>query len=555
MKEQPSYTKLRGGYYTPEVIAQFLAGWAIRSQRDEIIEPSCGDGVFLEAATRTLCGLGAKLDCASRQIRGYEIDGEEAAKSVLRLQSLGVEKSKAQVFEGDFFASAVRLLGLDGCDVVLGNPPFVRYQNFPEAQRKVAFEIMRGTGLRPSRLTNAWVPFLVAGALLLRPGGRMAMVLPAELLQVNYAAELRLFLSKFFKRITAMTFRKLAFPGIQQEVILLLAEREAQSQGGIEVVELDGIPDLSKYRQSHFGRNGFKAIDHSTEKWTQYFLTAQELDLIRGLRRNAGLVELGTLGETDIGVVTGMNDFFVLTAAEIEQLKLEKYARRLVSRSNQLSGIIFKGNDWREKARAGMPVHLLDLPALDILKLPAHVRGYIAAGEAAKLHLGYKCRIRRFWYRVPSVYDPTGFLLRQVHGYPKLVVNKTAATSTDTVHRVRFKKDVNGYQVAAAFLNSLTFAFAEISGRSYGGGVLEIEPNEADRLPIPLAGSTKLDVEEIDCLVRAGEIEKVLEITDRELLVKGLGLTTRQSVMLNEIWKKLRDRRQGRKDRSAAMVA
>ena len=57
----------------------------------------------------------------------------------------------------------------------------------------MAFYSMERVGLRPNRLTNAWVPFLVAGTLLLSKTGRLAMVIPAELLQVIYAAELRSF--------------------------------------------------------------------------------------------------------------------------------------------------------------------------------------------------------------------------------------------------------------------------------------------------------------------------------------------------------------------------
>ena len=53
---------------------------------------------------------------------------------------------------------------------------------------------MRSLGLRPTRLTNAWVPFVVAAAMLVRDGGRVGLVLPAELLQVTYAAPLRDFL-------------------------------------------------------------------------------------------------------------------------------------------------------------------------------------------------------------------------------------------------------------------------------------------------------------------------------------------------------------------------
>ena len=74
-------------------------------------------------------------------------------------------------------------------------------------------------------------------------------------------------------------------------------------------------------------------------------------------------------------------------------------------------------------------------------------------------HQGYKCRIRKRWYVVPSVWVPDAFMLRQVHAYPKLVLNTAQAVCTDTIHRVRFLNGANGETVIAAYLNSLTFAF------------------------------------------------------------------------------------------------
>ena len=57
--------KLRGGYYTPEVIAQFLADWAIQNASEEVLEPSCGDGALLDAAARRLLALGATPEAAA----------------------------------------------------------------------------------------------------------------------------------------------------------------------------------------------------------------------------------------------------------------------------------------------------------------------------------------------------------------------------------------------------------------------------------------------------------------------------------------------------------
>jgi hypothetical protein len=81
--------------------------------------------------------------------------------------------------------------------------------------------------------------------------------------------------------------------------------------------------------------------------------------------------------------------------------------------------------------------------------------------------------------------------------------------------------------------------------------VLELEPNEAERLPLPLIGADNLDVDHLDRLLRAGNIYAALDITDDILLKKGLGLSTQETKRLRTIWEKLRDRRINRKPDSS----
>lgn len=109
---------------------------------------------------------------------------------------------------------------LGSWDGVAGNPPYIRFGNWASEQRDPALELMRRVGLRPTKLTNAWVPFVVASTTLARDGGRVGLVVPAELLQVTYAAQLREFLLSRYREITLVTFERLVFDGILQEVVL-----------------------------------------------------------------------------------------------------------------------------------------------------------------------------------------------------------------------------------------------------------------------------------------------------------------------------------------------
>lgn len=551
MKAAPTSQKLRGGYYTPGPIAHFLAHRAIQTPEATILEPGCGDGSLLAAAAEALLARGAGAQAVARLLHGVEIDPGEAARARERLQAAGVAVREETLHVGDFFAHCQNHLLAEGrtFDVVIGNPPFIRYQHFPEVSRTLACEIMQRAGLHPTRLLNAWLPFLIAGTLLLSEHGRLAMVIPAELFQVNYAAETRQFLSDFYDQITIITFKHLVFADIQQEVVLLLCEKNRLQRRGIRTVELEDAEALADETRTACAGHLFKPLDHSTEKWTRYFLEASEIDLLRSLAAHPGVTVSGRVIAVDVGVVTGENAFFLLNERQAGEAGLLPFTRRVVSRSGQVRGAIFQEEDWRENAAGLAPAYLLQAPRTPQETLPAPLGAYVARGEEAGYHRGYKCRVRTPWYVVPSAWNPEAFMLRQIHGYPRLILNRTQATCTDTLHRVRFCGPLPGGHVVAAFLNVLTFAFAEVTGRGYGGGVLTFEPGEAERLPLPLAGAAELDLAEYDRLLRIGGVQAVLAHTDEVLLKRGLGLDDQDVRLLHTMWAKLRDRRILRKQK------
>jgi adenine-specific DNA-methyltransferase len=561
VKLEPTYQKLRGGYYTPKPIADFLARWAIRAPDAEVLEPSCGDGSLVEASIEALLTRGARKEAVAQLIHGVEIDPDEAARTVERMKALGIAPREDTIHVGDFFAHCKnqlfgqRFMSLVTAearkfDVIIGNPPFIRYQNFPEASRNIACEIMQRVGLHPTRLLNAWLPFLIAGSLLLKEYGRLAMVIPAELFQVNYAAETRQFLSNFYDQITIVTFKKLVFDDIQQEVVLLLCEKNHHQIRGIRTFELEDADELANHNHSEFAESDLKPMDHSREKWTHYFLHAEEISLLRSLKSHPGITLSGRVINVDVGVVTGENTFFILNEKQVRERHLEPFVRKIVSRSGHLKGALFLEEDWMQNTAAQVPTYLLMAPNVPCEALPDPLKAYVVKGEEASCHKGYKCSIRRPWYVVPAVWTPEAFMLRQIHGYPKLILNQAEATCTDTIHRVRFCGPLDHRQVVAAFMNVLTFAFAEVTGRGYGGGVLTFEPGEAERLPLPLTGAAELDLTEFDRLLRAKGIETVLAKTDEVLLKCGLGLGNEEVKMLHTIWTKLRDRRIFRKHKS-----
>jgi hypothetical protein len=237
-----------------------------------------------------------------------------------------------------------------------------------------------------------------------------------------------------------------------------------------------------------------------------------------------------------------MNDFFVLDANGSTSAELKAHARPIVTRSNQLTGAAITDADWHSLYDRGDARLLLALE--DEVVPEGELARYLEHGVTEGVDRGYKCRIRRNWYVVPSTWVPTGFMLRQIHSYPKLALNLTAATSTDTVHRVRFHDDEAARAVVSAFYNPATFLTAELFGRSYGGGVLELEPSEAESLLLP-----PLDVAPpfaaIDAVLRAGDVPSLLTLGNTTLAA-GVGLSVADLETLEAGWRRLRDRRHRR---------
>lgn len=544
VKEKLDAQKLRGGYYTPKEIARFLCKWAITEDTQKILEPSCGDGNFVEEAILRFKELGVSEAGLKGRIKAIELIEEEALKAKIRAKELGVNSTT--VVNSDFF-QYLDSNGVDKYDAVLGNPPFIRYQSFPEEHRDLAISMMRDLGLSPNKLTNIWVPFLVISASLLKANGRLAMVIPAELFQVKYAAETRVFLSNFFDRITIVTFKKLVFKNIQQEVVLMLCEKKTAKSKGIRVIECENLDDLNNLNFKEINGSNVKPIDHSSEKWTKYFLSEEEINLLKRLKNDKRIIPFSDIMEIDVGLVTGRNEFFMLNESQVKKWGLGKYTIPVVSKSNQLKGITFSKKDFKENSIAEQSIHLFMPPDVDFKDLPKECQKYIKYGESMDFHTGYKCRIRKRWYITPSLWSPDGFALRQVGDYPKLAINETGAASTDTVHRVRFKENTDKQLATISFLNSLSFAFSEITGRSYGGGVLTFEPTEIEDIRMPILKTIPVDFKKIDQLIRNREIEKVLDIIDEELLIKQHKFSKEDVNALRAIWRKMASRRNNRK--------
>lgn len=213
----------------------------------------------------------------------------------------------------------------------------------------------------------------------------------------------------------------------------------------------------------------------------------------------------------------------------------------------QVRGLVYDKTEFKWNRDSNNRSYILDFTDLNLSEAPKGVLNYLKEGEQDGIHEGYKCSIRDRWYQIPSIWSPDNFLLRRNNAYPKLVSNHIDAYSTDTMHRIKIDSKVDKDAFAVSFYNSVSFAFAEIFGRSYGGGVLEILPSEAEKILLPYSPHNKKIYEKVDAMLKEDlPIEVILDFTDQELLIKPKVISSSQAKQFREIWENLRDRRLNR---------
>lgn len=564
LKDKNSKQKLRGGFYTPKKISDFIVDWVFNNNNPtNILEPSCGDGVFLES-------LSEYADKRNFSCKAIELIDEEAKKSEERINNYDNFKVK----EGDFFELYEQELKTKKFDAIVGNPPYIRYQYLTLEQRQEKSDILVSNGMKANKSINAWVAFVVASVQMLSDNGRIGLVIPAELLQIYYAEDLRRFLIESLSIIDIVAFDELVFPEVQQEVIILLGEKskinKKENKVEMNTTEFKSLEELDI--NLILENDSYKTISHSSDKWTKYFLNNKQINKINNIKDQttkqiepitklqdleSKFVFFKDIAKINVGITTGKNSYFCVnedTVKEYDLKEIDETILPLIGRSSHIKGIYYTNEDWNQNLDKGEKGYLISFPKdIKYEDYPNKYKEYIKLGEKEEVHTGYKCSIRDRWYCVPSVWSPDAFLLRRNNTFPRFVLDDIGNTvSTDTMHRIKFNEDIDHKKVLLSYYNSITFAFTEIEGRSYGGGVLEILPGELRQVPLPnLQGIDDKVVndllKEIDQTIRNGDdIEPILDKVDQKVLVEHLNFNKTIPQLFRSAWKTLMNRRLNR---------
>jgi adenine-specific DNA methylase len=531
-----------GAFYTPPVMAEKLATWALRTPDAKVLDPSVGGLAFLVASAERLAQLGRKPQTVGEHLFGVDLDplALEAARSDERLRLGGKNLILSDFFEVDPSR-------LPAVDALLGNPPYIRYQGF-NGEGDKARQLAEEKGVSLTRLASSWAPFVVHGSSFITRGGRMGQVLPAELLHAQYATEVVEFLRREFGHIAIVVFEERVFPGALEEVVLLFADdRGAEGLADVQLLSCDNVAELD-LDLIGAGSRAMVGPTAGRPKLLSQLLPTSTQVLLSELSDRADVRQLGTLASVDIGVVTGANEFFVLPKAKARGID-GSLLMPAVSKAAHVAGATFTDDDHLVLLASGAPGLMF---AADGGSDPSSLRSagdHIRAGEDRGLHRRYKCRIRDPWWAlpVPKTGAPDLLLTYCSNDHPRLALNSAGVLNTNTLHGVRCLPGVDPPVLAAGFVNSLALLSAELVGRSYGGGVLKLEPTEAEAVLLPpLRPALSAVLPAVDRAVRARDLQAALELVDPIVLEDALGLDGGAIAELRQGRERLRDRRRRR---------
>lgn len=489
--------KRNGVVYTPPHLAKAVVRMAIRSSDERVLDPACGDGAFLACAREVGC-----------HAVGVDVDHSACAAAL---------RGHATVFCEDFLSLAPDAVGC--VDAVVGNPPFVRYQFVPNADR-LRRQLARESGLRLAGTANYWAYFVVRSVEFLRPGGRLAMVVPLEIMHANYAQPVVSHLASRFANLQIVVLGSRFFNQCEQAVAILRALDYGGSTTSVEVSkgEIRGARIIMHNRR-RAGIGSRLALALLPPEVESLYLGAA----------GAVLKPLGEFATVQTGYVTGDNAFFHCNWREAQEIGLPSDVLLPVVRSSrQLCGPEVRLTQLRRDASNGYRNLLIRVPPS---RSVGDLNGWLRGDRARSAAGHHKCRIREPWYSVP-VRGVSDFVLANVHvGSPSLVLNTARAPHSNALLGITLMRRATRRRtqmLGLACHNSLTALSAEIEGRWLGGGGLKLEPCDTRRLLVPgmctveqMASSIGGPQDEshtstTDCMV--GDI-------DQALLIGALGLS------------------------------
>lgn len=483
--------KENGVYYTPKVLAEYLAKPLVTANSQTILDPSYGEGSLLLAAERIF-----KEKNNASEIHLYGCDTKPVNGLLQHLP-------EANLKEIDFFAFTSETM----FQTILMNPPYVRHHIKDLEKIKLYRTIFPKLSILNNK-ADLWAYFLIKVVSHLQVGGNIGAILPWAFLQADYAKPLRKWLTDIFREIKVVALSNKYFEKADERIVVIWLKGHGQKNKSIKIASSNSIEskicfteiDLHSWTSDRVIYTGTNNIERILSKYKSEF----------------GFTNFVDHADVKIGIVTGAVNYFIITKLEANSIGFDK---------SRLIPILTRADEFANYLKNGEK----DLLFLVALKEKDHLKyeNFLKQGILGEYHLRCHSLLREPWYAVKVGEVPDAFFHYRVKKIPYLLPNNSNVQSTNSIHRVYFK-DVTEIERKWIFVSILSLPSQlslEINSKTYGRGVLKIEPKSLKNTLVikrsdPIINST---YEQIIGLLSSGNKERAMEIAT-EFIYKELGI-------------------------------
>lgn len=260
-----------GQFYTPRPIAELIVKWCVRNSDDKILDPGCGSGTFLVEAYKRLAELKLKKpynqikhvpEDVHRQIlkQLYGVDINEFPTHLttmnLAMKNVRAPSEEMNIFSRDYFTiipsqkilapykvrtpqeeKEVEIVFKD-FDVVVGNPPYTRWNEISKNTRQKILELyeetLRKYGLYKfitgGAIPGIYIPWIIHSTGFLKEEGRLGMIISDSWLQTEYGIGFLKYLADSYKIHAIIDISHRVFPIPLIGTCIILLEKSSNSE-------------------------------------------------------------------------------------------------------------------------------------------------------------------------------------------------------------------------------------------------------------------------------------------------------------------------------------